>query len=228
MNGKKPPVPGSIRITEMFSREAYPGAGIHVKSEWKMDLRPFARKKIIIKPAYQIKLAVTFFVYIAIYSLILGFIIFYPLYQDLNAATSLEEQTMLSSMVLYLHKRVWAGFLLVAVLAGVHALFSSHKLVGPMYRFEKMAQELIRGNYGMRIKIRKGDEFKEMEGYLNRLAEGLDLTKTRNAQFYADTKIRLETIRAMLEAEGAEYPAEVKRLTHDLIQELNSRDPFHR
>ncbi len=186
----------------------------------------YSRRKFIVKPAYQIKLALNLFIYILAYSIILGFVIFYPLYSELNSpALGLEEQTRLSAMVLYLHKRVWIGLFLVAVLAAVHAIFSSHRVVGPVFRFEKMADELIRGNYATRIRIRKKDEFKEMEARLNELAGILELKRTRDSQFYADIKTRLETISAMLEAEGAEYPEDVKRLMHSIVNELSSQKP---
>lgn len=191
-----------------------------------IDFRNFTRKKIMIKPQYQMRLAVRFSVSIILYSFILGVVIFYPLYQDLNAAATIEEQTLISSIVLYLHKSFWPGFILVALLAGLQAILSSHRLVGPMYRFEKMVQGLISGNYSLRIKIRKRDEFKEMEGFLNRLAGTLEEAKTRDNQFYHDARIKLETIKAMLEAEGAEYPADVKRLAQELIYELDARDAY--
>ncbi|MCC6501782.1 MAG: hypothetical protein IT362_01435 [Deltaproteobacteria bacterium] len=190
------------------------------------DLRNFTRRKIMIRPAYQLRLAITFFVSIMVYSAILGVIIFYPLYQDMSMATTPEEQALISSVVLYLHKSFWPGLVLVALLAALQSILSSHRLVGPMYRFEKMVQELISGNYGLRIKIRKHDQFKEMEGYLNTLAENLEVAKTRDEQFYHDARIKIETIKAMLEAEGAEYPSDVKRLAQDLIFELDSRDRY--
>ena len=196
------------------------------RSESMMDFRHFTRKKIMVKPAYQMRLAIRFAVSIILYSFVLGFVIFYPLYQDLNAASTIEEQALISSVVLYLHKSFWPGFILVALLAGLQAVLSSHRLVGPMYRFEKMVGELISGNYSLRIKIRKRDEFKEMEGLLNRLAATLAEAKTRDNQFYHDARIKLETISAMLDAEGAEYPADVKRLAQELIYELDARDAY--
>lgn len=181
------------------------------------------RRKVLINPSDQLRLALSLFVYIAIYSIILGFIIFYPLYNYMNAAQSIEQRAAISQMVLYLHSRVWVGFFLVAVLASVHVIFSTQKMVGPVYRFQTMVRELIRGNFGAHIKIRKNDRFKEMEGLLNRLADELDLQRNRERQFYLDMKARLETISAMLEAEGAEYPDDVKRLTQELIRELGSK-----
>ena len=183
----------------------------------------FSRKKIIIKPEYQIKLALTFFIAIIVYSLILGAIIFYPLYSALNSATSIEEQARISTMVLFLHQRVWIGFLVVAALAAVHAIFSSHRVVGPMYRFEKAVEELKNGNYTLRIRIRKRDEFKNMEMLLNGLAETLELKRNRGMQLHFDVRTRIETISAMLEAEGAAYPEDVRRLTQGLINEINAR-----
>lgn len=191
-----------------------------------MGFLNFTRKSIMVKPQYQMRLAARFAVSIILYSFVLGFVIFYPLYQDLSAASTIEQQAFISSVVLYLHKSFWPGFILVALLAGLQAVLSSHRLVGPMYRFEKMVQEIISGNYGMRIKIRKKDEFKEMEGLLNRLAATLEEAKTRNNQFYHDARIKLETISAMLEAEGAEYPADVKMLAQELIYELDARDAY--
>jgi nitrate/nitrite-specific signal transduction histidine kinase len=185
------------------------------------------RKKIIVKPGFQLKIALKLTIYILIYSLVMGFVIFYPLYHDLSSAVSLEEQTKASSMILYLHKRIWPGLLTLAVLAGIQTLFSSHRVAGPMYRFEKMANELIRGNYAARVRIRKTDEFKEMARLLNYLAEGLEISRTGDGQFYTDVKTRLETISAMLEAEGAEYPDDVKRLIQALVNELVYRTKTH-
>jgi len=182
----------------------------------------FTRKKIISKPDYQIRLALTSFIAVIVYSLILGAVIFYPLYGALNSAATIEERASVSIMLLYLHQRIWIGFLIVAALAAVHAIFSSHRVVGPMCRFEKMVEELKKGNYSFRIRIRKKDEFREMEALLNGLAETLELNRNRSLQLHDDFRMRLETISAMLEAEGAAYPEDVKRLTQGLINAIQA------
>lgn len=187
-----------------------------------MDIRFLSRRRVLIKPAYQLKLALTLFIYVAVYSIILAFIIFYPLYTELASIANVERQAVISEMVLYLHKRVWPGLFLVAFLAAVHGIFSSHRMVGPAYRFEKMLEELVRGNYSHRIKIRKRDDFKEIETLLNRLAEKIEMSRRRNAAAHADFRTKLETISAMLEAEGAVYPSEVKRLIRELVSEIGT------
>lgn len=215
-----------VALTGRSGHKRFPDAVNPSEAESMMDLKNFTRRTIMVKPDYQLRLAVKVSISIILYSFILGFIIFYPLYQDMNAASTIEEQSAISSTVLYLHKSFWPGFVLVALLAGLQAIWSSHRLVGPMYRFEKTVQELISGNYSVRIKIRKRDEFKEMEGLLNKLSATLEESKTRDNQFYHDARIKLETIKAMLEAEGAEYPADVKRLAAELIYELDGREAY--
>ena len=182
-----------------------------------------SRRKIVVKPGFQLKIALKLTLYIVIYSLVLGLVIFYPLYRELNSAVSIEGRANVSSMILYLHKRIWPGLLAVAVLAGIQSIFSSHRIAGPVYRFETMVSGLIRGDYSARIRIRKTDEFKDMARLLNELAGELDITGTRDAEFCTDIKARLETVSAMLEAEGAAYPDDVRRLMQTLASELTYR-----
>lgn len=180
-----------------------------------------ARKKIIIKPGFQLRTALVLVLYILAYSLILGAIIFYPLYHELNTATSLDAQANVSKTILYLHRRIWPGLLAVAVLAGIQSVLASRRIAGPMYRFEKMATDLIRGNYKARIRTRKGDEFKDMTRLLNDLASDLEVTKARHVQFCTDVKARLETLSAMLEGEGTEYRDKVKGAIEGIVSELD-------
>lgn len=185
-----------------------------------MQLR---RKTFVVKPGYQLRLALSFFAYIVIYSAILGFIIFYPLYRELNAAVSLEEQTRISSTVLFLHKRVWIGFLLVAALASINLILSTQRVAGPMYRFEKMVEELKKGNYALRIRTRKRDEFKEMAGLLNELAHTLEEKEKLDAGLRSQMKERLETLLNKLEAQGKACPDEAGGLVRGLISEIDNR-----
>jgi len=165
----------------------------------------------------------TLFMYICLYSLLLGFIIFYPLYHEMNLATDAYTQLKISTIVLYLHKRVWVGLFLVAVLASLHAIVSSYRLVGPVYRFEKTLEELLRGNYGLRIRIRKGDEFKEMEALLNRLAGKLEQSRARSEHSAADMKTRLETAAAMLEAGHDGSVETVSRQIRSVLKALDEQ-----
>ena len=93
------------------------------------------------------------------YSLVFSVIIFYPLYTEMSTASSIPELIRASSIATFLHKTFWPGVFAVALMAGIHILFFSHRTVGPIYRFEKQLKALKGGDYSSRIHLRKKDEF---------------------------------------------------------------------
>ena len=80
------------------------------------------------------------------------------------------KQTILSSLL-------WVfgiGMLLVMVQIVLLTVFFSHKVAGPVYRFEKVCHDMIAGNYTDEIHLRKGDEMQNLSFLLNEV-----LLKTR-------------------------------------------------
>ncbi len=60
------------------------------------------------------------------------------------------------------------GLVVIAV-----TLLVSHKIAGPMFRFEKDINRIAAGDLKSRIHIRKGDQFQELAVSLNQMVEGL-------------------------------------------------------
>ncbi|MCP4723043.1 MAG: methyl-accepting chemotaxis protein, partial [Desulfobacteraceae bacterium] len=53
-------------------------------------------------------------------------------------------------------------------------LLVSHKIAGPMFRFEKDIDRIVQGDLKSRISIRKKDQFQELAISLNRMVESLN------------------------------------------------------
>ncbi len=50
----------------------------------------------------------------------------------------------------------------------------SHRIAGPIYRFERVVKSVIAGDYDMTaIQLRKGDEFRELANDLNKMMDAL-------------------------------------------------------
>jgi len=60
-----------------------------------------------------------------------------------------------------------AGILLVVLQIVMMTIFFSHKLAGPVYRFEKACRNVINGNYNDTIVLRKGDHMVGLSLLLN-------------------------------------------------------------
>ncbi|MDR2728775.1 MAG: hypothetical protein LBB56_06535 [Chitinispirillales bacterium] len=59
------------------------------------------------------------------------------------------------------------GILLVVIQVVMMTVFFSHKLAGPVFRFEKACRRVIDGDYTDVIKLRKGDQLNNLADLLN-------------------------------------------------------------
>ncbi len=59
------------------------------------------------------------------------------------------------------------GLLLVVIQIVLLTIFFSHKLAGPVFRFEKVCHNIIAGDYTDHIKLRKGDQLQNLANLLN-------------------------------------------------------------
>jgi nitrogen fixation/metabolism regulation signal transduction histidine kinase len=188
-----------------------------------MKHKLFRRRKKIIKPRYQLKLAFVVVTFLLIYSLIFGAAIFCPLAIELRAAPSLEDQARVAFVVLGLHETIWPALFFILVLAFIGTILSSHRVVGPIYRLEKAIGQFVSGNFKERIWLRKTDEFKEIETMANRLAEYLENAKSSDSRFHTDLREKLSTLSAMLETEGLPRGGDAGKMVDELIVRLDSK-----
>jgi len=61
------------------------------------------------------------------------------------------------------------GIFLIIVQIALLTIFFSHKLAGPLYRFEKVCHGLIDGNYSEGVYLRKGDEMQNLARLFNEM-----------------------------------------------------------
>lgn len=71
------------------------------------------------------------------------------------------------------------GVLLVVIQIVLLTIFFSHKVAGPVYRFERVLNNIIRGDYTDDIRLRQGDEMQNMAKLFN---EALRCTRERLAK----------------------------------------------
>ncbi len=58
-----------------------------------------------------------------------------------------------------------SGGLTVAIIS----VFLTHRFAGPIYRFEKSFEKLIRGNFNFEVRLRRNDENKQIAQMMNQL-----------------------------------------------------------
>lgn len=67
----------------------------------------------------------------------------------------------------------WIFILAGGLLVVIASMLLTHRFAGPVYRFERSLEEMLRGNLDFEIRLRSGDEAKELALLLNELAASL-------------------------------------------------------
>ena len=86
---------------------------------------------------------------------------------------SLSEKAEAARTLLLLHSKVWPGIGGIILLFGALSIFITHKIAGPLYRLKKSLAMIVKGNLDVKVKLRKGDDLKDLAEHFNMLAEEL-------------------------------------------------------
>ncbi len=128
------------------------------------------RRNIFIKKDLQGKYIFSYFVFVVLGAVLFTLLFSYMSYNTLSIVyddytlkvgntPSILFNKMLSSYWLFI---VFGGIVIIAI-----SMFLTHRLAGPIYKFEKSLDEMIRGNIGVDIYLRDKDEGKELSRKIN-------------------------------------------------------------
>jgi hypothetical protein len=177
------------------------------------------RRKILIRPEYQLRVAATVLLSIITYSLLLGFLIFYPLHQEFSYSATIEQQAAIARVALDIHARLWPAVVVIAVLAAIQSIFVTHRIVGPAFHVRRVLLTIATGDFTARAHLRHWDRLKELEGATNVLGEALLARERQQATREARLRAGVDELRARVDERGA--PPEVCAALSGLEQALS-------
>jgi len=138
----------------------------------------YKRKNYFINKVFQSEFILKFCGLVVIGSTVFGIILY--LFSKHTLTTSFENSRLvIKSTADYLFPGLLFGGLIVAIFtamaASVVVMLMTHRIAGPMYRFEKYINEIGSGRLYSDLKIRKKDQFQNMAGSLNKMTQDLKL-----------------------------------------------------
>jgi methyl-accepting chemotaxis protein len=92
---------------------------------------------------------------------------------------SRRQQEVFKTILDNTNKQLMPKFLFLVILIAWGSIYLSHKIAGPLYRFEISLQELEKGNMGVRIHLRESDEAQFLGSQFNKTAQSLDMSFSR-------------------------------------------------
>jgi len=158
----------------------------------------FQRRVVLVKRQLQFKYVGLVFFSVLCASLIIGGDIYYNMYRlivteapSLGPAASQFNFIILVKLALYL------------VLMLLISVFVSHRFAGPIFRFERSAQTVAKGDLTHRVALRTGDELMELQDEFNAMTAGLQGLVQKDRNLAAHLAARVDDIAQRLPADAA-------------------------
>jgi len=136
----------------------------------------YKRKSYFINKTFQSEFILKFCGLVMLGSIVFGVILY--LFSKHTLTTSFENSRLvIKSTADYIFPGLLFGGIITAIItalaASVFVILMTHRIAGPMYRFERYVNEIGFGRLCSDLKIRKKDQFQNMADSLNKMAQGL-------------------------------------------------------
>jgi methyl-accepting chemotaxis protein len=177
-----------------------------------MQQRTWRRRNYFIRKDLQGRFILRFFL-----TILIGAIVFTSILSIFSAHTMtltyedshLRIDRTPKALFLNIVRAYGVYILVLGVVVSVFSLFLSHRIAGPLFRFERSVEEITRGNLAFRITLRKKDEGKELAGLMNTMIETLS-DRLKEIGSHADAAHTEMTGLSGKVAEGEMSPEEIR------------------
>jgi HAMP domain-containing protein len=133
-----------------------------------MERKKVVRKQYMVKKGFQLRFMTTIIIAMVLIALVTGLTIYYAVMQTLTTQLHGENLALVKHAITY--RLFLRSFLLILAIA-IISVFLSHRIAGPIYKFEQTIKECASGKNPKEIKLRKGDEFYELASAINNLIQ---------------------------------------------------------
>lgn len=134
------------------------------------------RRQYFINKTFQSEFILKFCGIVMLGSIVFAVILY--LFSKHTLTTSFENSRLvIKSTADYIFPGLLFGGIIAAIItafaASVVVMLMTHRIAGPMYRFERYVNEIGAGGFCPDLKIRKKDQFQNMADGLNKMTQGL-------------------------------------------------------
>lgn len=152
------------------------------------------RKKFIVKKNLQFRYTLNVLVMMFFVAVVVSYTLTYSF---LSALATPEI------FLKVLGKNLIITGIVVTFIIIVFCIFFSHRIAGPLYRFEKYLEGIGESNFTQKeIKIRKNDELQELAQELNKMTKALRELITEDKKILSIIEISIDELKEIIKADG--------------------------
>jgi len=162
----------------------------------------FRRRKYIIQKGLQFRYIGLVFTLALIASLVTGWTVFATGWHFLGEKlASVYPQGRLVYVVRATNLALIRNLLLISPLIFILGLLFSHRIAGPVYRISKTLEDISKGNLGLKIRLREGDELVDLADMINNLTDSLNKTILTDRDIVAQIEKDLVEIKQIVSSQ---------------------------
>ena len=128
------------------------------------------RKQYLIKKGFQLRFMIIIIAAMLLIALVTSWSIYSAVMQTLINQFHGENLALIKHAITY---RLFIRSLLLIFAIAVLSIFISHRMAGPVYKFENTLKALVRGEKVREIGLRKRDEFYDLATAINSLIKSM-------------------------------------------------------
>ncbi len=187
------------------------------------------RRTVFIQRAFQGRFIAWMLVMILLFAVCSAFILYLLLASDLQSEAR-SAHLRIADTWQKLGTSIVIGNLVSAVFAGicvaVVVLYISHKIAGPMYRFQKLFGEVGRGNLDLSASLREHDQMKELAAAFDDMLEALRRQREERAAAVRDAVAAVQQLQALYPGESSAALARVQARLGELQEKDTNAGPL--
>lgn len=186
-------------------------------------MKEYKRRRFLIKRALQVKLLLGYFFFVVsggiIFIVLMGLFTTEPMTISYNSNNMAMVQTPLTLLKKSLSSQ-WIFLVAGALALAIMAVRITHRVAGPLFRFEQALDNMLKGDLGDTIYLRTKDEGKDLAGKLNTFNNGL------STNIYKVTKESRAIARLTEQAQqiAAQLPAEQRDEIQSILWSIDEKN----
>jgi len=182
---------------------------------------PFRRRNYFIKKKFQVNFTVKFLIIILIEAFLAAGLFLYMSKGTLTTGYLGSELRIARTYDFFLPMLLLSNLIIVGISAviGIAVLiFLSHRIAGPLYRFENILNSIKKGDLTQRFKLRENDQFAELANSINEHTDTLD----KNMGHLKAGVMEFSQLASKMQTALASDPSANKELER-LLQEMSKK-----
>lgn len=176
------------------------------------------RKNYLLEKKFQLK-----YVFLGIFMFIFTIVLVQMnVYNQLTKLLLQESRLTGISVILEKINVVFIGWFLVGTLIiGAAGIYLSHRLIGPLKRLERLMADVEQGYLPAEMKIRKKDEFKEINHAFNKMMVNLKVLLSNDKILLKEIHGELHTVLEVIKQDHV--PAGAKNELKEQIEHISQK-----